>query len=72
MTAKSFLFVKAWMKPLKALAPEQRWNVLEAIAEYSTSGEVTMPLDFQSQNQKSRRRRRACVREGCRKVLLME
>ncbi len=45
MTAKSFLFVGAWMQPLKALPLEQRWNVMEAIMEYSISGEVTMSLD---------------------------
>ncbi len=45
MTAKSFLFVAAWMQPLKALPLQQRWNVIEAIMEYSISGEVTMPLD---------------------------
>lgn len=45
MTAKSFLFVAAWMQPLKALPLEQRWNVMEAIVEYSISGEVTMSLD---------------------------
>ncbi len=45
MNAKSFLFVGAWMQPLKSLPLEQRWNVLEAIVEYSTSGEVTITLD---------------------------
>lgn len=45
MNTKSFLFVGAWMQPLKTLPLEQRWNVLEAIVEYSTLGEVTMPLD---------------------------
>ncbi len=45
MTAKSFLFVAAWMQPLTALPLPQRWNVIEAIMEYSISGEVTMSLD---------------------------
>ncbi len=45
MNAKSFLFVGAWMQPIKSLPLEQRWNVLEAIVEYSTSGEVTLTLD---------------------------
>ncbi len=45
MNAKSFLFVGAWMQPLKTLPLEQRWNVLEAIVEYSTSGEVTITLN---------------------------
>ncbi len=45
MNTKSFLFVGAWMQPLKSLPLEQRWNVLEAIVEYSTAGEVTVTLD---------------------------
>ncbi len=45
MSAKSFLLVAAWMTPLKALSLQQRWNVIEAIGEYSISGEVTMALD---------------------------
>ncbi len=45
MNAKTFLFVGAWMKPLKTLPLEQRWNVMEAIAEYATTGHLTMDLD---------------------------
>ncbi len=45
MNTKSFLFVSAWMKPLKALPAEQRWNVMEAIAEYATIGQMTKQLD---------------------------
>ncbi len=45
MNAKSFLFVAAWMKPLKGLPAEQRWNVMEAIAEYATTGQLTKELD---------------------------
>ncbi len=45
MNAKSFLFVAAWMKPLKTLPLEQRWNVVEAIAEYATTGQLTKELD---------------------------
>ncbi len=46
MNAKTFLFVAAWMKPLKNLPLEQRWNVMEAIAEYATSGLITKELDL--------------------------
>ncbi len=45
MNAKTFLFVKAWMEPLKTLPLEQRWNVIEAIAEYATTGRLTKELD---------------------------
>ncbi len=45
MNAKTFLFVAAWMKPLKTLPLEQRWNVVEAIAEYATTGQLTKELD---------------------------
>ncbi len=45
MNAKTFLFVAAWMKPLKTLPLEQRWNVIEAITEYATTGQMTMELD---------------------------
>ncbi len=41
MNAKTFLFVAAWMKPLKTLPLEQRWNVIEAITEYATTGQIT-------------------------------
>lgn len=40
MNPKSFLFVGSWIQPLKALPLRQRWNVMEAIVEYSTSGKV--------------------------------
>ncbi len=46
MNAKSFLFVGAWMQPLKALPLEQRWNVLEAIVEYSMTGILTQSLEL--------------------------
>ncbi len=46
MNAKSFLFVAAWMKPLKTLPAEQRWNVMEAITEYATTGQMTKELDL--------------------------
>ncbi len=46
MNAKSFLFVAAWMKPLKTLPAEQRWNVMEAIAEYATTGQMTKELEL--------------------------
>lgn len=46
MNAKTFLFVGAWMKPLKNLPLEQRWNVLEAITEYATTGQMTKGLDL--------------------------
>ena len=45
MSHKSFLFVGAWMQPLKALPLQQRWNVMEAIVEYSTSGSISTSLD---------------------------
>ena len=45
MNQKSFLFVGAWMQPLKSLPIRQRWNVVEAIVEYSTSGKVSETLD---------------------------
>ncbi|MDE6195030.1 MAG: hypothetical protein K2M83_13725 [Muribaculaceae bacterium] len=40
MNPKSFLFVGSWIQPLKALPLKQRWNVMEAIVEYSISGKV--------------------------------
>ncbi len=46
MNAKTFLFVGAWMKPLKNLPLEQRWNVMEAIAEYATTGKMRKELDL--------------------------
>ncbi len=45
MNAKTFLFVKAWMEPLKTLPLEQRWNVMEAVAKYATTGRLTKELD---------------------------
>ncbi len=45
MNAKTLLFVGAWMKPLKTLPLEQRWNALEAIVEYATTGQMTKTLD---------------------------
>ena len=45
MNHKSFLFVGAWMRPLRALPLQQRWNVMEAIVEYSTSGSISTSLD---------------------------
>ena len=45
MNPKSFLFIKSWMQPLKALPLQQRWNVMEAIVEYSTSGCIPKSLD---------------------------
>ena len=45
MNPKSFLFIGSWMQPLKALPLQQRWNVMEAIAEYSISGSVPTSLD---------------------------
>ena len=45
MNPKSLLFIGSWMKPLKALPLQQRWNVMEAIVEYSTSGNVPGSLD---------------------------
>ena len=45
MNPKSFLFIKSWMQPLKALPLQQRWNVMEAIVEYSTSGCIPESLD---------------------------
>ena len=45
MNHKSFLFVGAWMQPLRALPLQQRWNVMEAIVEYSTSGSFSTSLD---------------------------
>ncbi len=45
MNAKSYLFVAAWMKPLKMQPAYQRWNVMEAIAEYATTGQITKELD---------------------------
>ena len=40
MNPKSFLFVGSWIQPLKTLPLKQRWNVMEAIVEYSISGKV--------------------------------
>ena len=45
MNHKSFLFVGAWMQPLRALPLQLRWNVMEAIVEYSTSGSISTSLD---------------------------
>ena len=45
MNHKSFLFVGAWMQPLRTLPLQQRWNVMEAIVEYSTSGSFSTSLD---------------------------
>ena len=45
MNPKSILFIKSWMQPLKALPLQQRWNVMEAIVEYSTSGCIPESLD---------------------------
>ena len=45
MNHKSFLLVGAWMQPLRALPLQQRWNVMEAIVEYSTSGSISTSLD---------------------------
>ena len=45
MNHNSFLFVGAWMQPLRALPLQQRWNVMEAIVEYSTSGSISTSLD---------------------------
>ena len=44
MNPKLLLFIGSWMKPLKALPLQQRWNVMEAIVEYSTSGNVPESL----------------------------
>ena len=33
------------MQPLRALPLQQRWNVMEAIVEYSTSGSISTSLD---------------------------
>ncbi len=46
MNTKTFLFVGAWMKPLKNLPLEQRWNVMEALAEYATTGQMSKDLDL--------------------------
>ncbi len=46
MKAKTFLFIGSWMEPLKALPVEQRWNVMEAIVEYATSGELCRELEL--------------------------
>ena len=45
MNHNSFLFVGAWMQPLRTLPLQQRWNVMEAIVEYSTSGSFSTSLD---------------------------
>ena len=45
MNHKSFLFVGAWMQSLRALPLQLRWNVMEAIVEYSTSGSISISLD---------------------------
>ncbi|MDE6787163.1 MAG: hypothetical protein K2J46_09030, partial [Muribaculaceae bacterium] len=44
MKSKSFLFIGSWIKPLEPLPLEQRWNVLEAIVEYATTGCLTKTL----------------------------
>ncbi len=46
MSTKSFLFIGSWMQPLKALPLQERWNVIEAIVEYSTSGTLSTSLDM--------------------------
>ncbi len=46
MNAKTFLFVAAWIKPLRTLPVEQRWNVIEAITEYATTGQMTKQLNL--------------------------
>ncbi len=46
MNAKTFLFVAAWIKPLRTLPVEQRWNVLEAVTEYATTSQMTKQLDL--------------------------
>ena len=45
MNHKSFLFVGAWRQPLRTLPLQQRWIVMEAIVEYSTSGSISTSLD---------------------------
>ena len=45
MSPKSFLFVASWIRPLRQLPLRQRWNVMQAIAEYATSGIVPESLD---------------------------
>ncbi len=45
MSTKSFLFIASWMKPLKNLPLQERWNVLEAIVEYSTFGTLSISLN---------------------------
>ena len=45
MNHNSLLFVGAWMQPLRALPLQHRWNVMEAIVEYSTSGSISTSLD---------------------------
>lgn len=45
MSTKSFLFIGSWMQPLKALPLQERWNVIEAIVEYSTSGTLSRSLE---------------------------
>ncbi len=45
MSTKSFLFIGSWMQPLKALPLQERWNVIEAIVEYSISGILSKSLD---------------------------
>ncbi len=44
MSTKSFLFISSWMQPLKNLPLQERWNVIEAIVEYSTSGTISKSL----------------------------
>ncbi len=44
MSTKSFLFICSWMQPLKNLPLQERWNVLEAVVEYATSGTITTSL----------------------------
>ncbi|MDE5586210.1 MAG: hypothetical protein K2I92_07700 [Muribaculaceae bacterium] len=44
METKTIMFVKAWMEPLRQLSPEQRWNLMEAIMEYDSTGETPEQL----------------------------
>lgn len=39
MDNKTFMFVSSWIIPLRKLSLEERWNVVEAIVEYSLNGE---------------------------------
>lgn len=42
MENKTFMFVSSWIAPLRKLSLAERWNIVEAIVEYSLKGETSI------------------------------